>query len=181
MISFQNDNIELKGFEIDVQGGALAGGTLMGSTVGTPWHLNIQYCTVKMESGTKGFTVNQSIPVQDTTISYCNFIGPAADAASRWFTVEDSSASPDDGGSVNGITLTYNTISQSTSELQLDSDIKNVRYEHNTFNNSNGYILLDKPNTGGTGLLQGITVTYNTFNNSTKPFAGEYAVRLQTL
>jgi hypothetical protein len=169
MISFQSNNIELKGFEIDVQGGALAGGTLMGTS-------NIQYCTVKMDSGTKGFTVDQSIPVQDTTISYCNFIGPTTDANSKWFIVEDSSDSPGDGGSVNGINLTYNAISQSTSELQLDSDIRNVQYAHNTFNNSNGYIKITKPNAGGSGLLQGITVTYNTFNDSTKPFGDEYAV-----
>ena len=60
MISFQSNNIELKGFEIDVQGGALAGGTLMGSTpMGTTIsNLNIQYCTVKMDSGTKGLNVD---------------------------------------------------------------------------------------------------------------------------
>ena len=90
--------------------------------------------------------------------------------------VGEGSSAPDDGGSVNGITLAYNTISQSTSDLQLDRDIKNIVYTHNTFNNSNGYMKLDKPTPGGTGLLQGITVTYNTFNNSTKPFADEYAV-----
>ncbi len=60
MISFQNDNIELKGFEIDVQGGALAGGTLMGSTVmgTTISYLNIQYCTVKMDANTQGLNVD---------------------------------------------------------------------------------------------------------------------------
>jgi hypothetical protein len=177
MISFQSNNIELKGFEIDVQGGALAGGTLMGSTLmgTTISYLNIQYCTVKMDASTKGLTVDYGNSLENATINYCSFTGPAAAADAAWFAVSNSPSLADVGGAVNGITVTYNTILQATSELQLYRDIANVTYAHNTFSNSNGYIKLSKP-PGGTGFVQGITVTFNTFNNSTKPFADEYAV-----
>ncbi|MCX5904844.1 MAG: hypothetical protein NTV89_15550, partial [Proteobacteria bacterium] len=158
-------------------GGPLAGGTLMGSTLmgTTISYLNIQYCTVKMDANTKGLTVDYGNTLENTTISYCSFTGPAATADADWFAVSGSSSLPVDGGAVNGITVTYNTILQATSELRLDRDIANITYAHNTFSNSNGYIKLSKPY-GGSGRVQGINVTFNTFNNSTKPFADEYAV-----
>ena len=177
MISFQNDNIELKGFEIDVQGGALAGGTLMGSTLmGTTMsYLNIQYCTVKMDASTQRLVLLiRKHSVQNTTISYCSFIGPTAAADSAWFAVADSPSLADVGGSVNGITLTYNTICRqplicSSTGISQMSPMPTIPSAIQTATSS-----LSKP--GGTGHLQGINVNFNTFNNSTKPFADEYAV-----
>jgi len=180
MISFQTDNIEMKGFALE----SITGGTPL-STVncinleGDIKYITMTYNTVTMGPKRAGISVDNNNTVQNASISYCKFIGPITQADSSWFMVGEGSTAPDDGGSVDGINLAYNTISQSTSELQLDSNIiKNVQYAHNTFNNSNGYIKIDRPNAGGTGLLQGITVTYNTFNNSkiTSPFADEYAV-----
>ena len=177
MVSLQVDNIEMKGFALESYTGGTPSGTVNCINLeGAIKYITMTYNTVTMGPKRAGILVDNNNTVQNASISYCRFIGPITQADSSWFMVGEGSTAPDDGGSVNGITLTYNTISQATSELQLDRDIKNVQYAHNTFNNSNGYILLDKPNAGGTGLLQGITVTYNTFNNSTKPFSDEYAV-----
>jgi len=131
-----------------------------------------------MDSQDIGVVVDDSYSISASStspfmISYCDFDGPSADANSNWFKVGHLSTG------ANYVRLEYNDITYSTSPLWLGAgDIKNITYDHNTFREANGYILLHEQTPQTTYQFSNINITYNTFDSSdaTKFGASDYGV-----
>jgi hypothetical protein len=171
MINFRADDVIISGFEIDTSGGATRGIKFepAGGTVATA---TVQYCSFTMDAGDRGVTVDDNFTVTDLLVTYCAFQGPN-DGNSNWFTVGAGTGALNDGGSVDRATLSYNTISKSTSELRLDRPILNVAYARNTFSQTVGGILIIEPAEQAANKFENIDIGYNTFNDGT---LDEYAV-----
>jgi|GEM_PF-1202852 len=179
MMSFQANYIEMKGFALE----SITGGTPLNTVncinMEGPAPLKgitMTYNTFTMGPKRNGVAVDNGRSLQNATMSYCKFIGTIT-AATNWFFVGEGSPSVSgDGGAINSITLTSNNLNHTTSRLQLDNSIKNLTYSLNTFNDSNGYILLEEPTDQATYKFEKIKILTNTFNDSTTPFPNEYAV-----
>ncbi|GEM_PF-6115931 len=173
MINFGANGIVMRGFEIDTTGAATQGikfepgsGTVTGAT--------IEYNSFVMDGTNtdRGISVDDGYVANNVTIRYCDFNGPVA-GTSDWFTVGAGTAAAGDGGSVSNTNLSYNTVREATSQLQLDRAIAGVTYAYNTFDQTKGGILLREPNNNATGKFSNIDVINNVFNNGT---LDEYAV-----
>ncbi|MCP4707924.1 MAG: hypothetical protein GY869_04800, partial [Planctomycetes bacterium] len=160
--------VTVKGFKFDSNNAAthaiLSNGANSGST--------IEYCTFEMNgtnsdqaisSGANSFT--------NLTVNYCDFDGSQDGGNNLWFTIDQGSAST--------IAISNNTISQSSSQLELGAagNITGITYSNNTITNANGAILLDVNGTPANtfGLID---IRNNTFQNSTK--TNRYALRISS-
>ncbi|MCP4717214.1 MAG: hypothetical protein GY868_18990, partial [Deltaproteobacteria bacterium] len=182
IVEFVTNTVAMKGFHVRSLGAAISATALKTSFI------TISYCDYSLDEGDKGIAVDYGATAGNIDVSYSRFTGQTT-RTSNWFIVGPGSTSLNDGGSVDTANLRYNQITNTMSTLSLDRSIKNVFYSNNKFNNAwdttaggwsagpYGYILITEPvNQPTTPIIQGITITHNTFNNSTGTASDEFAV-----
>ncbi len=175
------DNTQIVGFNFIGQAQSAITCTAIGTSV-TPTvnYVTLSYCsfdmgTSELNAVDKGVAVDYGSTGSNLSISYCKFTGQTTNT-SQWFFVGDNG----DGGSVNNVGIEDSEITNTMSSLQLNNSIKNIYFSNNTFSNSwditdadsrlsetYGYILVEEPSDDALNIIQGITLTHNTFNNST--------------
>ncbi len=162
------NNTTLKGFKINT-GGAVAQQISCTTFGGAVSNVDISYCDYALDEGDKAIAVDYGNSISNLTATYNTFTGQN-DNISNWFFVGENGS----GGAVNNAILSNNSITNAMSTLQLNNSIKKIRYSNNTFNNSwdggaiatkAGYLLIEEPNDDNPNIIQGITITHNTFNN----------------
>ncbi len=183
VINIKSDNVIISGLEID-SSSVTANGGISFEPVGTNVdYVTITYCSFVLNDGDKAITVDNGKSVSNLTVDYCSFDGPE-DELAYWFSVGEGTAATGDGGAADGVVLSNNEVIDAMSELQLDNtnNIKNIRYSHNTFDNAwnglsddyYGYIFIDSPAPFfTTGMIQGLTVTHNTFEDGSGASAAD--------
>ncbi|MCP4715720.1 MAG: hypothetical protein GY868_11435, partial [Deltaproteobacteria bacterium] len=185
IITIASDNVEMKGFSISTHSSAVSATAFSGNVS----HISITYCDFNIGSGDKAIAVDYGNTVNNLSVNHNRFIGQPTNT-SDWFAVSNGTGPAGDGGSALTVDLAYNQITNTMSVLAIDRSIKNIHYRNNTFNNTwdtsgsfthahnpyYGYVLIEEPDDEASGLLQGITFTHNTFNNSTGAAPNEFSV-----
>jgi len=182
LIILGDDAIEMKGFHIYTVGGSPISATAISGNIG---YVTMSYCSFEIDEGENAIAVDYGHSVSNLSVTYCTFTGQVS--TTNWFYVGSGTSAAGDGGAANNVTLLLNEITNTTSRLQIDNDIKNIQYLTNTFNNNMdagsygdgaGYIFIEKPDNAVSGKIQGITISYNIFNNSENGVTNEYAIAI---
>ncbi len=172
LIIFTQNDSSIKGFNITTPTTSSGAAPISCTTFsGTLQNVSVTYCSYTLHDDAKGIAINNGNSVNGLSVTYCSFTGDAApsdDQAAEWFFVGDDGS----GGAVNGVDLSRNTIISAMARLQLNNTIKNIHFSNNTFSNSwsdvvpyYGYVYIEEPDDNVENIIQGITLTHNTFNN----------------
>ncbi|MEI6126518.1 MAG: hypothetical protein WCQ99_08195 [Pseudomonadota bacterium] len=178
----------MMGFTIDGLVATVTGTAISGSVS----NISLTYNTFKIgqkksevaskQNKAKGISVDNDAKVYNLAVRSCVFTGQPTNT-SNWFYVGNYG----NGGSAGNVILSNNTITDSMSTLYLSQPITKTQYLNNTFsnnwtrsgtsyvNNPYGYVLINGAS-GASSNLRGITLTHNTFNNSSVTDSNEFGV-----
>jgi len=189
IVKIQSGDVKMMGFTIDGwvdEATALAGAVTGTAISGTVNKITLTYNTYKIGQGSnvineleskwnkaKGVSVEDGSSAYNLYVTNCVFTGQPTNT-SNWFYVGNYGS----GGSVGGVKLSNNSITNSMSTLELIRPITDTLFLNNTFENSwivseastvakpYGYVLVSESTSGANNVLKGLILTHNTFGNS---------------
>ncbi|MCX8042784.1 MAG: hypothetical protein N3B18_01500 [Desulfobacterota bacterium] len=191
-------NVTIAGFNLEGRGATVTGTALYGNVN----KITLTYNTFnigqkqnedeKKYNTARGISIDYNSAAYNLTVNNCKFVGQVTNTG-NWLFVGNSSG----GGSIGNAVLSNNTISNCMATVLLARPLTNTQISNNTFENnwnttlddttiSNlgpyGYIYIDEPTEIDNNIIRGLTITHNTFKDSTgSGISKEFAIVLKDI